>query len=613
MAFIHTNFLTGNDTTGNGSTATPYKTVFKALGVAASNDFIKVAGGQWSAALAGNFTFTLGTNTIDTTVSQVGIVLVDDILSFEDGQFGFDKFHIKVLSVTASVITMALWWMGPTITTSTVKRIETYHYSNSTGTNFEILPASSTFQLPNGRTGITISGGWSNDFTTQGGWTVGRRTGQALSVTTGPIMFDFFNSPGIGTWGEDLIWDKFLNHTSSGIIRTGNTANQSYAVGSLASSRASVLQLNQTHGIGVFQADPLVPSKWYFTNPQSGARNDYINASISTLISQPDTYECDVYGSLSFNIGNNALNALETPAIGMFSRVGQEGSKNQMNVYLRQNVINGSGYDGSSINSNPSWLGRSGIYIKKLNYYMNEPQPVTLVFGAANQTVQIEDIEFFGSGASQSGLNFTYDVTGQIIIDLAAEAKTIDTFKPGVGNSNYLNFLAGATSAEATLNRICQSNLTPTQITDVDGLKTMDIYNNIYFKDNGSLKVSSSTNYWNPVLYAGGPVYVWKLIGVIDKPSTPFTVSFTLKVDAGAEAKWDTLAVQYGPNVQHIVEQALTPTSSFATYTMTVDPADYTDWTKFKFPLYFGIRSRSANTYLSEAMTYAYIQSVTIV
>jgi hypothetical protein len=244
---------------------------------------------------------------------------------------------------------------------------------------------------------------------------------------------------------------------------------------------------------------------------------------------------------------------------------------------------------------------------------MNEPQPVTLAFGAANQTVQIEDIEFFGSGASQSGFNFTYDVTGQIIIDLAAEAKTIDSFKPGVGNSFYSSFITGATSGVSTLNRICQSNLTPTQITDVDGLKTMDIYNNIYFKDNGSLKVSSSTNYWNSVLYAGGPVYVWKLIGVLDKPSTPFTVSFTLKVDAGAEADWDTLAVQYGPNVQHIVEQALTPTDAFATYTMTIDPASYTDWTKFKFPLYFGIRSRSANTYLSEAMTYAYIQSVSLV
>jgi len=613
MAFIHTNFLTGNDTTGDGTTALPYKTVLKGLAVASSNDFIKVAGGQWSAALSGNFTFTLGSQTIDTTVSQVGTVLVDDILSFEDGQFGFDKFHIKVTAVTASTITMALWWMGPTITTNTVKRIETYHYSNSTGTNFEILGSGVTTQLPGGRTGITISGGWSNDFTTQGGWTVGRRTGQTLQVTTGPIMFDFNNSPGIGTWGEDLIWDKFLNHTSSGIIRTGATANQSFAVGSFASCRATPFAINQTYGVGVFQADPLVPSKWYFTNPQSGMRNDYVNASISTLTSQPDTYECDVYGSLSFNASNNQVGGLENAAIPMFSRVGQEGSKNQMNLYMRQSVINSLGYDGTSINSNTNWLGRGGIYIKKLNYYTSEPQPVTLAFGAANQTVQIEDIEFFGTGASQSGFNFTYDVTGQIIIDLAAEAKTIDSFKPGVGNSFSINFVQGATSAVSSLNRICQSNLTPVQITDADGLKTMDIYNNIYFKNGGSLKVSSSTNYWNPVVYAGGPVYVWKLIGVLDKPSTPFIVSFTLKVDAGAEANWDTLAVQYGPNVQHIVEQALTPTSSFATYTMTIDPADYTDWNKFKFPVYFGIRSRSANTYLSEPMTYAYIQSVTLV
>lgn len=611
MAFIHTNFLTGNDTTGNGSTATPYKSVQKALAVASSNDFIKVAGGQWSSTLSGNFTFTYGSNTIDTSVSQVGTVLVDDVISFQDGEFGFDKFHIKVTAVTASTITMAMWWMGSTITTNTVKRIETYHYSNSTGTNFEIWTAGTTTQQPNGRTGITISGGWSNDFTTQGGWTVARRTGQAASVSTGGFLFDFFNAS-IGTWGQDLIFEKFLNHTSSGILRLGGTANQSFALGDCASTRASLLSATQSVGVGIFQANPAVRTKFYFTNPSTSWTLEYINASVTTLISHPETFECEIWGSLSFNSTINQINQAETAAIGMYSRVGQEGSINQMILNMRQNVVNSSSYQGTSQVSNPTWLGRGGIYINKLNYWTAVPQPITLKFGAANQTVQIEDMEIFGAAASQSGFHGTYDITGQIIIDLSAEGKTIDSFNPGVGNQYAIDFNGGASSQEATMNRLCQSNLTPVQVVDSEGLKTMDIYNNIYYKNGGNLKVSSCTNYWGVGLSPGGPVYVWKMIGVIDKPTTPFTVSFNLKVDAGAETQWDYLGIQYGPNVEQIIQQSLTPTSSFATYTMTIDPANYSDWTKFKFPLYFGIRSRSANTYLTESMSYAYIQSITI-
>jgi hypothetical protein len=137
----------------------------------------------------------------------------------------------------------------------------------------------------------------------------------------------------------------------------------------------------------------------------------------------------------------------------------------------------------------------------------------------------------------------------------------------------------------------------------------MDIYNNVYFKTGGNLKLGSSYSFSTN----SSPYAVPKLIGVFEKPLVEFTVSFTLKVDAGAEAKWTKLLIQYGPNVNQVIEQALVPTDAFATYTMTVDPADYTDWTKFQFPIYLGIQSASANAYLEEAMTYCYIQSVTIV
>ena len=265
MAFIHTNFLTGNDTTGDGTTSLPYKTVYKAVQVAASNDFIKVAGGQWSSNLSGTFTFTQNSNVINTSVSQVGIVLVDDILSFDDGQFGFDKFHIKVTAVSASTITTVMFWSMATTTVSDVRRIETYHYSQSTTAVFETW--STTDVQPNGRTGITISGGWSNDFTTQGGWTVIRRTGQNISTANSGTGFAFTaTGGGLGQWGTDLIWDRFMAHTA--ILWAPNTGSSgcSLAIKELAFVKG-IPNNNQTVYLGIWQADPLVPSIIYNSTP----------------------------------------------------------------------------------------------------------------------------------------------------------------------------------------------------------------------------------------------------------------------------------------------------------------------------------------------------------
>lgn len=598
MAFIHTNFLTGNDSTGNGSTSTPYKTVYKAMQVAVSNDFIKVAGGQWSSALSGDFTFTQGSNSVTTTVSQVGTVLVDDILSFEDSQFGFDKFHLKVTAVAAGSITIATFWPGETMTVTTVKRISTYHYSQA-GTSPTAFETWSTTDIqPAGRTGITISGGWSTDFTVQDGWTVMRRTGQTITSTNQiPDGFSFTASGGIGDWGQDLIWDRFLAHTIRSLWTFGNASGNSFAMDELAVVK-SVLIAGASNGIGLWQASAS-PAKLYVTNP--GSFNGMINANANYFgnTGQPETFEIDVYATLGWNTANTP-NPAQAGGFGMGSTT-YEGSKNQTNLYVRQNAG-----DYNSIAGYPStstFAGNTqGLYVKTLNYYFNKPETVYMVL--SNQTCQIEDINYLGTYASQ-GCIFLSSRSGQWIIDLAAESKTIDSFKPGTAGLGTYN----GTYADLSLNQLCQTNPSAIQVLDSEGLKTLDFYNNIYFKTGGNLKVSSGTSFNNNNATA---FYIWKMIGVIDKPTTEFTVNFTLKVDAGKEAEWDTLAVQYGPNQSQIVTQALTPTSSFATYSITVDPADYTDWTKFKFPVYFGIRSKTANTYNSETMSYVYIQSVTV-
>lgn len=607
MAFIHTNYLTGNDTTGNGSTSTPYKTVYKAMQVAASGDFIKTAGGQW-ASLSGDFTFTNNSATVTTSVSQVGTILVDDILTFEDGQFGFDKFHLKVTAVAAGNITISPFWPGPTVTSSTVKRLDAYHYSQAGATPAQYELWSTTDIEPNGRTGITISGGWSSDFTTQNGWTVVRRTGIAGSgsPSTAPIGFNFSSTNGIGAWGQNLIWDRFLNHSLQNFWNFSSKQNTSFAIKEFAAVRAYVAPQNvTTYGYGLFQPDSLTPSKFYLTSSDTSNWR-MANAPITGLVSKPSIFECDIYNTLGLVQTTTAINY--TAGIGMYSPLSQEGSVNQMNLYLRVQPYTSSAiYPGFPASALTVGQISSGSYVKNWSLYANTGQPFYLTLGA-NQTVQLEDINVVGPSGAYSciclGMSNGYSISGagQIIIDLEAEAKTIDSVKPSVG-SNYQGFYT-----EWYLNRLCQSNLSPYQVRDVEGLKTMDVYNNIYFKTPSGLKVGS--NYvWNT---NSSVAYAWKVIGVTEKPTTSFTATFRLKVDAGSEANWDYIAVQYGPNSNQIVTQALVPTSSFANYTITIDPTAISDWAKFKFPMYFGIRSKMANVNDGETMSYAYVESITV-
>ena len=596
MAFIHTNFLTGNDSTGNGSTSTPYKTVYKAVQVAASNDFIKVAGGQWSSNLSGTFTFTQNSNVITTSVSQVGTVLVDDILSFADGQFGFDKFHIKVTAVAAGTITTVMYWSMATTTVSDVRRIETYHYSSSTTTALETWSTSDV--QPTGRTGITISGGWSNDFTTQGGWTVVRRTGQTITTANSGNGFAFTytgggpGSGGLGQWGTDLIWDRFMAHTANLFSPTTNATGSSFAIKDLAFVKG-ILTSSSSFYLGIWQADPLLPSVIYNSTPGTWTNMNAINANQANNTDRPSVFECDVWTTCSTTTGTSA-NSSQGASFGSNNAttvLATEGTINQLNLKLRTDTVTSGDFVFYS-----TWLNAASgsAYYKSAVFYCNSP---STFYGVFSNFTQITDLELTGPFAAVSGFYLLSSYPGL----LQLTGKTFDSLKP---MAQYYNV-----SYNYSLFAVAIRSYNNFQIKDSEGLKTMDAYGNLYFKTGGNLKLhsgnSGSTN--SSILTA------YKVLGVLERPTTEFTVSFTLKVDAGAEASWDTLAVHYGALATNVITQALTPTDEFATYTMTIDPADYADWSSTPFPLYLGIRSKTANLYNSETASYCYIQSVTIV
>lgn len=606
MAFIHTNYLTGNDTTGTGSTGAPYKTVAKALVVAVSNDFIKVAGGQW-VPVAGTFTFTNSSVTVATATSMVGLIAVNDIITFEDGQFGFDKFHIRITAVSTTTLTMGTSWSGPTQITSGVHKIDTFHYTTASNT-VGLENVNWTSALPAGRTNLTISGGWSSDYTVQNGWTVARSTNASPSnvrlFTPSPTY--------IGDWRQNLVFDRFMCSRITQFLQlgTGDAPSEStFAVKEMAFIGMLGASANITGGstsrFGIYNADSSTPVTLYiapFNNAfwmvqANNIRPQQPSSSLATNFL--------VYNSLSGQT-TDSFSAFNS-GIGCISP-GLQGSPNKVTLHTRVSY-------GSGIYANyPAAYGLipfsgASYYFTKVYQYFNRESYLVISIGN-NTSFQIEDVEYVGPFAStgRNGMALVGSI-GQSLIDLSQEGKTIESFKPSIG----LTFGSTGPALGVALNAVCQTNLSITQVRDAEGLKTIDSFSSVYFKDpvNGWLRVSSST-YFDPTLDAPIDAIAWKVVGVNNKIDSPFTITFRLK-DDGLGSAWNKIGVQYGPNVNQIVVESVSLTTEFQDYLITIDPATISDWNQFTFPLYCGIACTIGNlNSTTNPYTNCFVESVTI-
>lgn len=215
MAIYHTDNITGNDTTGDGSAATPFKTVQKAASVAANDDEIRVAGSGFSA-VSGTLTLTTSTSaSFNTSVNLTGELPVGTLISFKDPEFGDRKLIFRVQVVTTNTVTLS----GPPALTVgvayEVEKLTTNHYQTITNnTVFENISTAVS--------GLKIEGGWTNSFTAQDGI-----TSMVFAVGTGTSSGTGFQ---IGAANTGIVFNKFafasiinsINSTSSPTVGFGD-------------------------------------------------------------------------------------------------------------------------------------------------------------------------------------------------------------------------------------------------------------------------------------------------------------------------------------------------------------------------------------------------------
>jgi hypothetical protein len=618
MAFIHTNFLTGNDTTGDGSVALPYKTMFKALGLAASNDTIKVAGGQWTG-VTGPFTFTQGTGTTTVAGDLRTTLPVNTFFTFEDGQFGFDKFHCRVNAVTYSAgtglttVTINSNWPGPTVTVGSISILNAYHYNSTSSVNgFETW--NDTSIQPAGRTGITISGGWNSDYTSNdNGWTSMRSNAQCSLINV---------TSGLGSWRDNLVFDKFLfgqNNAAFSIFYTigPGTTGPSFAVKRLAmanpSSTSNPFVQTFTYasatyiGCGVWNPPAETMTLYSTMSVPVNFLSNYTNAG-NYCFDAPTSCNVELWGTM----GSTNNQSVQQPFLfGSYSFSSSTAIWN-MNAKLRYNPL--SNLAGGTFTNSIGWSNNAAIstFLSNADFYCNKSQVIiqnnTASFGAIQS---LKNVGLTGAFASNSGIVF--GINGLTQIDLTAAGSTIESKNPCFGSTNggTAAFKTNTVDPLCSLGKAVQMNLSFTPVNDAEGLKTLDFANNIYYKDpiNNVLKITG-TRISAPSGVTGGFTN-YKVLGVLSKPasSAPFTISLTAKADSGT---WDQLAVQYGPQITQTIYSSVTLTGEYATYTLTIDPTAYADWSTWIFPLYIGMRSDMPNLFFEEPSPVAYVQSLTI-
>ena len=164
MAIVYCSWATGDDTTGTGTAANPYKTITKASTSRSAGDEVRVAKSPDPAALTGTTAWTLngttvtGTGTLFTTELAIG-----DFISAPDGNW----YEVITISSDTSA---TLYKKYPSTTASG-------HSSQKLGVTDTGAAASTTTQVQvvsssgNPTTPLYISGGWDLSTQTQTGQT----------------------------------------------------------------------------------------------------------------------------------------------------------------------------------------------------------------------------------------------------------------------------------------------------------------------------------------------------------------------------------------------------------------------------------------------------------
>lgn len=546
MATLHSDFLLGNDTTGNGSAALPYKTIVKSLQMAADDDLVKVAGGEFVTTGATG-TCTARSTSMTTSIDLTSQLAVGDVIALDTSLVdGFPIFAnvYQVASITSTTIQFRTI-VSHVAGTFTIYKFSTVHYATTGSANLENATGITANR-------VTVEGGWNSTFTTQIGWTVANRNATSFSTTAGLMSWSNLIKP-------EIVFNRFLCVG----INMFNGSAASVGINEVAFSTSS----SSGGAFGTSNFGIYAPTSVGYTTIYSNGFN--INNTWNGAGNRPTTLQLKQWLSPQSLDGIKvgvALNegVLAGPSIktleAHFRSCG-----NNVNVST-QNVISGTSV--------------GDVYIDELNLYLGGQQ-VTPLFGSLGTTTGwrwIGDVRVFFTDSTRSGITAFRNSINTSGIGLVApwnvnlvsyEFEQLPWLS--YGSSPGSRAVANAQSA-MIYGRDSSGNQ---KVVDSEGIvRWADTVE--YVTGVNSLRTKLLTN-------TVGVDTIRYYVGHFAKPSTTFTVTIKMKASKTITLGNNSskLELQYGPSFATYVDVTPSTTTLGTTWTdvtFTLDPSTLSMW-----------------------------------
>jgi hypothetical protein len=522
MAIWYTDNINGNDTTGNGTIATPYKTINKAMTVGANDDEIRVAGSTFTA-LSGTITATTtGGTTWNTSVNQTGIINPGDIITVNDAEFGDQKFFYKVFSVGAtSIVVDGAWNRTPNVqlTFSRIPVASQQYYTTTAAQTFENINIAT-------KTQFIIRGGWTNSFTAQDGWTIMNYQGATATAQSGT---GFTTTSGAPT-GTGMYIDRFMfSHISSPIL-----INVNWTPGTLA----YVFETTNNLWNGNIAVNPTYPNRdLYITNSR-------FNGSGTSI------------GTGNLDIGNrwdncwysNTVNANATSTlIHKFT-----------NVYSR------------STGTGIPFAGAIQAYVSIVNNLTVATQQPA---GTTTESFAI----FAANGPNNNILNGTINVVGPNAASIKAATGVVATGSVQlIMPTQIIENIAGTTATQNSLisSTVSYGNSMKSQaVYDQEGEKIIYGQGQIVFADSSEFDTGTNSLRVSNTFPVGGTVAITPINSFFNSTSAAKTITIRAKASAATNATFSFISNRFN-NAGATASFQLQPetkalTTSWADYTYT--------------------------------------------
>ena len=553
MAIYYTDFLNGNDTTGSGDFVNPFKSIYQASqALTANGDEIRVMG-TTSTVLPGTLTYTRNGTSIATS---------QDLTSYFPDNFGYiriivpgkDDVFAYVHGITATTIKLNIYYKFPLESGTFTTELITPTYFAGVG----VTPVS-----PSGTTGyldevhanaasydnIRISGGW-DTATTQGGYTT--------FITVGNNYYNRYGTAAIklntGYRNENLDFADFNVVNSNGFIKDSTV---SYAMSGRFNFVGVVAGAFGTSNHGISRnINGDVPT-WYSHYSKIGELS--YNGTTAPLVGATNKLYVDVI----IDVSNTTYDSIP----GSYESLNQTSNPVDFNTKIRNLKIRSVS---SSLAANIGGTGSYGYYIDSVDLSQGVQGSSTILFyiafskyavyvgshvvtTIAKLTVSGGSPYYPGNGTAVMGdgtqdvFEFGYTESSSLFVDLIdARNTTVVGYPPAIAQTSdgiYYSYNDGS--------------------------------DNLLFRPSNDFV--TGTNALETAITEGGTNKTF-MVGQFPKWNSGAR-TLTLKAKSILGATNYELIYQWGNiNEAQKQSQAITLTSSYADYTMTIDPSTLADW-----------------------------------